>query len=282
MVTDPDSRPPSSPPEPYRQFEHTGWERAAARYVDTFERATAPLAQALLDTLRVGTGTSLLDLACGAGLLAGQAMQRGANVVGADFARNMLARAQQRAPAAVFVQADAERLPFGTNAFDAVAISFGVHHFPFPSRALAETQRVLRPGGRLAFTIWAAPDINPLQKLVFDAIRATGGKAPQLPPPPGGGVTDAAACTKLLIGAGFPADGIRVETAEAPVPLRSAAALIGMLREGTVQTAAVIDAQGEARLRDIESHIDAAMARYRSGDSYVVPALALLVSAVKS
>ncbi len=282
MATDPDSRTPSSPPDPYRQFEQNGWERAAARYVDTFERATAPLAQALLDTLLVGAGTTLLDLACGAGLLASHAARRNAQVVGADFARNMLVRAQQRAPAALFVQADAERLPFNANAFDAVAISFGVHHFPFPSRALAETQRVLRPGGRLAFTIWAAPDVNPLQKLVFDAIRATGGKAPQLPPPPGGGVTDAAACTRLLVGAGFAADGIRVETAEAPVALTSAAALIGMLREGTVQTAAVIDAQGTERLRDIEIHIDAAMARYRSGDGYVVPALALLVSAVKT
>jgi ubiquinone/menaquinone biosynthesis C-methylase UbiE len=42
--------------------------------------------------------------------------------------------------------------------FDAVDISFGMPHFARPDTALAEAFRLLRPDGRIAFTIWAPPD----------------------------------------------------------------------------------------------------------------------------
>ena len=56
--------------------------------------------------------------------------------------------AKVRYPGLRFRQADAEAMPEADGTFDAVAIGFGVHHFPFPVRALVEAHRVLRLGGR--------------------------------------------------------------------------------------------------------------------------------------
>ncbi|MFO7188877.1 MAG: methyltransferase domain-containing protein [Pseudomonadota bacterium] len=264
--------------EPYRDFELRGWERAAARYGDSFERATLPFVEPLLGALGLAAGMGLLDLACGTGRLSAAARDRGAWVAGADFAHNMLLQA--RAAGVPLVRADAERLPFRDAAFDAVAINFGVHHFPYPLRALAEAHRVLGPGGRLAFTVWQSPEINPTQKLVFDAIRALGGGRPELPPPPGGGVTDAAACRRLLHMAGFAEGSITIEAVQAPLEFASGRALVEMLRRGTVQTAAVIDAQPdyEALVAEVERGIE----RYRDGATLRVPAQALLARAVRA
>jgi SAM-dependent methyltransferase len=51
---------------------------------------------------------------------------------------------------------DAHALPFDDGSFDAVTFGFCLHHIPDPERALAEARRVLRRGGRLAFSVWAA------------------------------------------------------------------------------------------------------------------------------
>lgn len=271
------STPRDLPPlaEPYREFELNGWEDAAARYGDSFERATTPFIAPLLDALAITDGARLLDLACGTGRLAAQAASRGATVVGVDFAANMLALA--RGQSASLVRGDAECLPFEADAFDAVAINFGVHHFPYPLRALAEVRRVLHTRGRFGFTIWEAPDVNAVQKLVFDAVRASGGSAPQLPPPPGGAVTDAAACHRLLHLAGFDADGIVVTPVQASLRFASGRELLDMLRQGTVQTAAVIHAQPDfdALVQATERGIE----QYRDGGDFAVPARALLVCA---
>jgi SAM-dependent methyltransferase len=64
----------------------------------------------------------------------------------------------------VLLHGDAEALPFSTSGaehsaglFDAVTCNFGVLHLGRPEDFFAEAHRVLRPGGRLAFTVWAAP-----------------------------------------------------------------------------------------------------------------------------
>ncbi|MEJ8821526.1 methyltransferase domain-containing protein [Variovorax humicola] len=136
----------------YRDFEHAGWERASPFYAGSFEAITSLFARQLLDAVGAGPGTKLLDVACGSGYMAAMAAQFGAQVEAVDFSPSMVDAATTHYPALSFRVADAEALPFADNTFDAVVIGFGVHHFAFPLRALAESHRVLRAGGA-----WGSP-----------------------------------------------------------------------------------------------------------------------------
>ncbi len=104
--------------------------------------------------LDLAPGQDLLDLCCGTGDLALQFARHGIRVLGADFTAPMLplarAKAERRNIAARWVRADAQSLPFAAASFDAVTIAFGIRNVEDPQRALAECQRVLRPGGQLA------------------------------------------------------------------------------------------------------------------------------------
>jgi SAM-dependent methyltransferase len=113
----------------------------------------------------INAGDRVLDLGCGAGRHAFEAYRRGARVVAADLdlaelppVSDMFAamRAEgEAAPpaAATALSADATRLPFGSDSFDAVIAAEILEHIPDDTAALAEIARVLRPGGTLAVTV---------------------------------------------------------------------------------------------------------------------------------
>lgn len=275
-------------PQTIRDFEHRGWEQAAARYRATFARATEGFVVPLLDAAAVAAGMRVLDLACGPGLVATAAAERGARPIGADFSAAMLAAARARRPAIRFEQADAESLPFAEGDFDAVLSNFGVHHFPEPARALDEVRRVLRPGGRVAFTSWAAPSENPAWKLLFAAIAAHGDPEAAKAPPSGGGLRQPEDARALLDKAGFV--GIAVRTVEQRWPLAAAddprsspgQALLAGFCQGTVRTAAVIKAQSAKALTAIAAALAEGLAPYRDpGGGYSLPVLAILACGVK-
>lgn len=190
-------------PEAVRAFEHAGWQRAAAGYDATFARATAGFVEALLDAAQVSAGMRVLDLCCGTGVGAAAAAERGAAVTGLDFSAAMLAEARRANPLLAFDEGDIEALPYRDGSFDAVIDNFGIHHAPYPARAVAEALRVLRPGGRFAFTTWAAPEENIAWKLLFDAVRAHGDPDAAKAPPSGGNLVTIAAVLDLLRAAGF-------------------------------------------------------------------------------
>jgi ubiquinone/menaquinone biosynthesis C-methylase UbiE len=92
----------------------------------------------------------ILDVGCGTGLMSAKLAASGRRVCGVDISAGMVARARRRTdPSVEFVEGDAERLPFEIAGFDAVVNLISFHHYPNPSRAVAEFRRVLRPGGRL-------------------------------------------------------------------------------------------------------------------------------------
>jgi SAM-dependent methyltransferase len=113
---------------------------------------------ALLAALAIRKRIRFLDVASGTGYLAAAASARGANVLGIDFAAAMVELATRPNPELTFKAGSAEDLPFASGTFDAVGCNFGMHHFPHPEKALAEASRVLRAGGRIAFTVWASRD----------------------------------------------------------------------------------------------------------------------------
>jgi SAM-dependent methyltransferase len=71
-----------------------------------------------------------------------------------------------------FQQADAQSLPFGDHAFDAVVCQFGLMFFPDKARAMAEFARVLRPGGLLAFNVWDSLANNRVADIARETIAS--------------------------------------------------------------------------------------------------------------
>src|SRR5258708_39425822 len=125
-----------------------------------------------------------LDVACGPGHLAAAASARGAVAHGLDFSAEMVGIARSAHPEVVVTEGDAEDLPYPDSTFHAVVSSFGIHHVPRPELALAECWRVLKPGARIAFTVWATPEENTAWSLGFDAVDRHGNRSAFKAPPP--------------------------------------------------------------------------------------------------
>jgi demethylmenaquinone methyltransferase/2-methoxy-6-polyprenyl-1,4-benzoquinol methylase len=126
------------------------WRRAVARAVD------ARLGQTVLD-LAAGTGTSSEPF-----------HDAGVRVVAADFSLGMLRVGHGRRADLPFAAADATRLPFQDNAFDAVTMSFGLRNVVDVDAALHELHRVTRPGGRLVVCEFSHPAWRPFRTVYVE------------------------------------------------------------------------------------------------------------------
>jgi ubiquinone/menaquinone biosynthesis C-methylase UbiE len=171
----------SQEPEVFSGFSHQGWERNCAGYDRHWARLTRQTVPATLDAAGVAKNARVLDVCCGPGMLAAAALERGAKVVGLDFSEKAVAIAQANVPGGEFHQGDAQALPFDDGHFDAAVCGYGVIHLPKPDLALSEMRRVLRPGGRLAVSVWDSPKPGNGFGLLFGALKAHGDLTVPLP-----------------------------------------------------------------------------------------------------
>jgi ubiquinone/menaquinone biosynthesis C-methylase UbiE len=161
----------------FKAFEAAGWSRRASTYGRVTGAITARFVEPLLEAAQVGAGMRVLDVATGPGHAAAAAAARGAEPVGVDIAEGMLAVARRDHPQLDFRPGDAEALPFADSSFDAVVGAFVLNHLPRPEVAAAELARVLASGGRLALSVWDAPERMLFIGLVREAV-ARAGEAP--------------------------------------------------------------------------------------------------------
>jgi demethylmenaquinone methyltransferase/2-methoxy-6-polyprenyl-1,4-benzoquinol methylase len=126
------------------------WRRAVARALD------------------VRAGQTVLDLAAGTGTSSEPFHDAGVRVVPADFSLGMLRVGKGRRRDLPFTAADATRLPFQDNAFDAVTMSFGLRNVVDVDAALAELHRVTKPGGRLVICEFSHPVWRPFRTVYVE------------------------------------------------------------------------------------------------------------------
>ena len=264
-------------PASFKGLEYAGWQKGAASYDDLFGSVTRHAMEPLLDATDVRAESSVLDVCCGLGYGAGAALSRGARPIGIDFAPAMVAAARERYPAAIFRQDDAEALNFDSGIFDAVICAFGVNHLQHPEKAIAEALRVLRPGGKYAFTMWCVPGRSKFHQLVLESIRSHGTLDVPLPAaPPPFCFSDPEACTIALLGAGF----VNPHVIEVPLAFRPRTAeQVLDLTYSAVRLEMILSLQTvEARER-IHRAIVEGVARFRVGGEIELPMPAVLASA---
>ncbi|MET8366766.1 class I SAM-dependent methyltransferase [Micromonospora sp. NPDC049580] len=156
----------------FDDHERSRWAGRAAAYDGSFALLCAHPAPALLDAAHVDAGTRMLDVGTGSGTVAGLACARGASVVAVDAEPSMVDLARSRLPSADEVSLAAlPHLPFDSGQFDAAVANFVINHVGDPVAAITELRRVVRPGGRIAATIWPhpPPEAQSLWGEVFDA-----------------------------------------------------------------------------------------------------------------
>jgi ubiquinone/menaquinone biosynthesis C-methylase UbiE len=200
-------------PAQYKQDQKRSWDELAEgwiRWESVFERGAGQATQRLLELGGVGPGQSVLDIATGLGepaISAARVTGPRGRVIGIDQAANMLEAARQRSaglPNLQFQAVDAETLDFPAASFDVVLSRWGLMFLPDIEGTLRRIQRMLKPGGRLAATVWGPPPKVPMIGLAFSVIART----LQLPPPPEGLpnpfiLADTAKLEGLLEKAGF-------------------------------------------------------------------------------
>jgi SAM-dependent methyltransferase len=121
-------------------------------------------------------GAFVLDMGAGTGAGSRAATAAGAQVVAIDLALGMLqADRDHRPPATV---GDAMSLPFTSCVFDVVLAPFSLNHLPDPSAGVAEAARVIRRGGLLLASTYAADDDHQAKTAVDQALREAGWEPP--------------------------------------------------------------------------------------------------------
>ncbi|MGY1682189.1 class I SAM-dependent methyltransferase [Geodermatophilus sp. SYSU D01176] len=132
-----------------------------SRFVPAIFAEWAPL---LVTVAGVAPGQSVLDVACGTGVVARTVADRqggDGRVVGVDLNDGMLAVARRIRPELEWRRADAAELPFPDGTFDTVLCQMALMFFPDRAAALREMARVTRPGGTVAVCVPAALDAQP-------------------------------------------------------------------------------------------------------------------------
>ncbi len=264
----------------FKDFERAGWESVADEYAGAFGELTQQSIGPLLDAVNAESGIRLLDVASGPGYVAGAAAQRGAIVTGVDFSAPMVAAAQQTYSEVNFEQGDAEALPFAEGSFDAVTMNFGLLHLGDPDKALAEACRVLRPGGRFAFTVWAKPQEAAGFGITLGAILTHGDMRVALPDgPPFFRFSDWAESTRSLAAAGFTDAAVKKIAQTWRLP--SVDALFQTMQTATVRTAGLLRHQTPEALRSIRTMMSNASGLYLRNGAVELPMPAILGAAKK-
>jgi len=182
--------------EDYRRASRDIWDRMAAGWDDGRRwvwDASRPVGEWLVDALAPQPGETILELAAGVGdtgLAAASRLGDSGRLISTDFSDQMVGAARRRAEElgvsnVEFRRMDAERMELENDSIDGVVCRWGYMLMADPLSALRETRRVLRPGGRVALSVWGDPKANLWASVPAAALMEHTGQEPPDPRAPG-------------------------------------------------------------------------------------------------
>src|SRR3954454_16289525 len=241
-----------------------------------------PYAEDLVARLDLGDKSSVLELACGTGILTRKLRDRlpmSVSLIATDLNEPMFrnAAAKFREEEAVeWKQADACALPFADHLFEAVVCQFGIMFVPDKALCAREARRVLKPGGVFLFNVWAALAENPLGRVAHETISGFFEKDPptfyQVP----FGYHDQDEIRRTLEGAGF--HDIRIEVvSKTSVPTDAADAAMGLVQGNPISIA--ITEHNPSLLPTITDAVARALTKEFGGSPFRTPMRAIVVEA---
>ncbi|HEY7238316.1 MAG TPA: methyltransferase domain-containing protein [Burkholderiales bacterium] len=243
------------------------YERVAVRHI------LGPWAPLLIDAVLLQPGRSVLDVACGTGVVARLAAQRvgpRGRVTGVDLNAGMIGVARSLPPpdgAAIdWLEGSALALPLPDASVDAVLCQQGLQFFPDKALALREMRRVARREGRLALSVWSA--VGPYHTAVgealarfVDATTATSFRASRKVP----GKDE---LERLAATAGW--SEVKVSIGRLNVHLPGVERFVVEHLAATPVAAAIAAADAETR-ENIGASVKRAMERFADGDGVTYP-----------
>lgn len=273
----------------YREASLRIWEEMAAGWDDhraSVWDASHAVGEWLVDALAPQPGETVLELAAGVGdtgFAAARRLGASGTLITTDFSELMVQAAGRRAKElgvanAEFRTLDAERMDLADGSVDGVLCRWGYMLMANPRAALAETRRVLRDGGRVAFSVWADPKHNPWASIPARALLDHTGADPPDPYAPGIFAMASEQRTRQLVGAA----GLhpqRVENVEMEWRFDSLPEYWHYLTDVKGAIAMVIRSLPDAEQEALSEEIGQRLAPYADGGGYRLPGMCLNVLA---
>lgn len=259
-----------------------GWERWRAR----IDAAVAPVRRWMVRELAPKPGDTVLELAAASGdtgLEAAALVGDEGRLISTDLTPAMVEIGRRRAAevGARNVEhrvMDAERIELPDRSVDGVLCRFAYMLMADPAAALAETRRVLRPGGRVALSVWGPPERNPWIAIGGRALVEGGRMPPAAGDPSPFSLADAGRTAALIGGAGLV--GVRTEEVPVTVAYRDADDYLDVGSDTAGPLGMALRRLSASDREAVRRRLEDALAPFAGDDGHLVPGVALCAVAV--